>query len=1053
MSSGTVYEVSQPILNTPFEKPLRYWYIREGEEPELREGERRAAIVFPPRDQKEPWTIDGTLLKESKDYPSGYELGLVNLVRERLEKWQSEGYPGVTRTTLELIQWWTRDGRKQRLFFAQLEAALSVIFLTEARQDFLQGIAIPRDEPSAERVAEGFKGFSRYACKMATGSGKTTVMAMLSAWSILNKVNARSDARFSDVVVVVCPNVTIRGRLGELDPERDEASVYRMRDLVPSHLMPHLRKGKVFVTNWHVFEPQSVQTGGVGSKVSKAGVPVRTTETISIGKKSTTARGTRYLTMTALEALMAAGELAILAGSEEYEDGQLKKVKVQSVRYVESDTALLTRVLGKDIGGKQNILVMNDEAHHAYRINQERPPDWEMMDEEDREEWLSERDEATVWIDGLDKIHKHRGINFCVDLSATPYYLGRVGQESNKPFPWVVSDFGLIDAIESGLVKIPQLAVRDTTGEDPPAYFNIWQWLMKKLTPAERGGKKGCPKPEAILKYAHHPIAMLGGMWETDLGEWKKDADDPRPPVFILVCKNTKIAKVVYEWLANNECPADIPPARIDGFRNRDRNVYTIRVDSKVVHETDTGQAKSDESRWMRFTLDTVGKTAWPADTQGRPLHPEGFEELAKKLERPLHPPGRDVRCIVSVGMLTEGWDCNTVTHIVGIRPFMSQLLCEQVVGRGLRRINYQDFDEEGRLTEEVAKVYGVPFEVIPFKANPKAASTPRPKRYHVHPLPSKADLEIQFPRVEGYTQAIRNRVALDWTTVPTLTLNPGSIPPEVQLKALSINNQGRQTLSGTGALVDASLKEYRERTRVQELVFDLARGFTKHYVAQPSCTVPPHVLFPQLVLVIQRYLAEKVAVNPPADIKDVGLSPYYGWLVEILAENLRPDTTGGEAPEIPRYETSRGPGSTADVDYWTSRAVAAVDRSHLNYVVAHTTKWEQSAAYYIDTHKAVEAFVKNEGLGFAIPYLNNGQMHDYMPDFIIRLKTEPKTHLILETKGYDPLEEVKKAAAERWVAAVNAEGSYGSWKYALVKNPTDVAHAISQAVATGASA
>ena len=161
-----------------------------------------------------------------------------------------------------------------------------------------------------------------------------------------------------------------------------------------------------------------------------------------------------------------------------------------------------------------------------------------------------------------------------------------------------------------------------------------------------------------------------------------------------------------------------IPSAHLDSFRNRNGQANTIRVDSKVVAETDTGEAKGDEERWMRLTLDTVGRQEWPADRQGRPIYPEGFEELATKLGRPLTPPGRDVRCIVSVGMLTEGWDCNTVAHIIGLRPFMSQLLCEQVVGRGLRRASYDLDDDTGLFTEEVAKVLGVPFEVIPFKAN-----------------------------------------------------------------------------------------------------------------------------------------------------------------------------------------------------------------------------------------------------------------------------------------------------------------------------------------------
>src|SRR5579862_1097528 len=160
-------EVSEPILNSPFEKPTRYWYIREGEQPELRpsstqQPSRRPALIFPPRDQRDTWTTDGTILKSSKDFPYGFELGLVSLIRERFGSWQEAGYPGVTRTTLELIQWWTREGRERRLFFAQLEAALTIIFLKEARADFLQGLAIPRDEPSDDRKEkEGYAGFER----------------------------------------------------------------------------------------------------------------------------------------------------------------------------------------------------------------------------------------------------------------------------------------------------------------------------------------------------------------------------------------------------------------------------------------------------------------------------------------------------------------------------------------------------------------------------------------------------------------------------------------------------------------------------------------------------------------------------------------------------------------------------------------------------------------------------------------------------------------------------------------------------------------------------
>ena len=1024
------FEVPQPIICSPFEEPAKHWHLVEGATLSEPAPGRRPAHYFhrdPSRDTDEG-VPTGTMI----------ELKLVNLVRARLKDWRCSGYPGVSAITLELLRYWRRDGRSFRLFFAQLEAVETVIFLNDARRDYLQGINIPRDEPSDTQKTEmGYASFQRYACKMATGSGKTIVMGMLAAWSVLNKINDPSNARYSDVVLVVCPNVTIRSRLAELDPKLGEASLYRKSDLVPPHLMPDLTRGHVMVTNWHAFEPIGTQTGGVSARVSKTGRREVIPELITIGAKTTTARGRRYLTQEEFDRQVSAGLLDV-RDEERDNVGNLVRVFVVRERYVESDTALVRRILDRQVGGKRNILVLNDEAHHAYRIRKQEPDPAEgdlFGDEDDVVEFYQE---ATVWVEGLDRIHKLRGINFCVDLSATPYFLGRVGQDANRPFPWVVSDFSLTDAIESGLVKIPQLAVRDTTGAEIAGYFNIWRWILPQLTPAERGGRRGSPKPEAILKWANTPISMLGGLWEQARSEWAQSTDDPRPPVFILVCKNTKIAKVVYEWLGENRPPMGVPPAKIPGFLNINGCLNTIRVDSKVVSETDTGRAKSDDAQWMRFTLDTVGKTAWPRDLQGRPIYPEDFEDLARKRGQPLHPPGRDVRCIVSVGMLTEGWDCNTVTHIVGLRPFMSQLLCEQVVGRGLRRRTYE-LGVDGLMTEEVAKVFGVPFQVIPLKTNPTTGLAAPQKRHHVYALPPRAHLAITFPRVDGYRQAIRNRLSVDWEMVPTLWLDPEKIPPEVEVKASLPTNIGRPSLNGPGRLESIDLNPYREGRRIQELVFELAKDLTREYVSSDACEAPAHVLFPQLVRVVQHYMESKVQPIAPAERVDLFLSPYYGWAIERLAQSIRPDTSQGEAPEVPRYETSRELGSTTDVDYWTSKDVREVVKSHLNYVVADTKRWEQEAAYHIDTHRVVDAFVKNAGLGFAIPYLHNGEPHDYVPDFLIRLKTTPVVNLILETKGFDDLADVKAAAADRWVAAVNADGAFGTWRYALVRKIDEV--------------
>jgi len=1033
-------EVPEPILNSPFNEPAEYWSISE-HEPPVRQAGRRPAMYF-----YRPPGHEAALDRQGAG--TAIELKLVNRIRAKLAEWRPlalKGEAGVTRTTMELMRHWSRDGRHHRLFFAQIEAAETIIFLKEARADFLQGIDVPFDEPGENARAAGMRAFRRYACKMATGTGKTTVMGMLAAWSILNKVADRGDARYSDAVLVVCPNVTIRNRLEELKPQGGEASLYRTRDLVPAHLMPQLARGRVLVTNWHVFEPRTIHSAGQSARVLRAGREVRTRESVRIGPKTTTARGRRYLTLDDLELQQATGLITVLDEQRDRQ-GNLKSVAVESVRHVESDAKLIERILGREIGAKGNILVMNDEAHHAYRLRGDGPDENEedlFGEEVDGREFYRE---ATVWVEGLDRIHKHCGISQCIDLSATPYYLGRVGQDANRPFPWVVSDFGLVDAIESGLVKIPQLAVRDTSGNAVPGYFNIWRWILPKLTAAERGGRRARVKPEAVLKYAHVPMAMLGGLWDELRQAWEEREYESRPPVFIIVCKNTALAKVVFEWLAEDKAPVGIPPARIEGLHNIGGSIRTIRVDSKVVRESDSGQAKNDEDRWMRATLDTVGKADWPSDCQGRRLFPEGFEALARKLERPLHPPGRDVRCIVSVGMLTEGWDCNTVTHIIGLRPFMSQLLCEQVVGRGLRRSSYA-VGEDGKLGEEVAKILGVPFEIVPLKENPPInGSKPPPGTWRIRAVPERQELEIRFPRVEGYLQSIRHHVKVDWDSIAPLSLDPTQIPPEVEMKAGLPSNTGRPSLVGPGRLDRIDLNPYRKGQRLQQLVFEMARDLTRDYSDQPGCDAPAHVLFPQLAAIVSRYLGEKVHPISPARDVDAFLAPWYGWLVERIVAAVQPDDRAGEVAELPRTETGRLPGSTSEVDFETRREPYPVIKSHVNAVVPDTIKWEQNAAYRLDTSDLVHSFVKNAGLGFAIPYLHNGENHEYIPDFIVRLVGKEERFLILETKGFDPLEEVKTQAAHRWVRAVNASGAFGNWDYTVVGNLSHFEAAIREA-------
>jgi type III restriction enzyme len=977
-----LHEVPNPIINSPYAEPAWHYDIQPGVPAHKEPGRRPAMYYYRPAN-----AAPGDAVGEAVELP------LVNDLRARVGAWRQAGYPGATRTTDELLRYWGRPERERKLFFCQREAAETVIFLFEARADLRQGLDVSRDEPGAEARLNGYSGFARYACKMATGSGKTTVMGMLAAWSLLNKVNDRGDARFSDVALVVCPNLTIRDRLAELDPQLGERSLYRTRDLVPPHLMDSLRRGKVIVLNWQQLQPQELgQVGGVGARVVQRGP--------------------------------------------------------------ESDTALVQRVLGKRIGGKGNILVFNDEAHHAYRLRPAEVEDEpaplpgaedEAATAESEEDEVVSAKEATVWVEGLDKINKLRGINACIDLSATPYYLNNTGNDPGRPFPWVVSDFGLVDAIESGLVKIPQLPIQDPTGAETAAYFNIWKWIVeKRLTRAERGGRRGQISPKAVVKYAHTPIAQLAGSWRETFLEWQADpAGHPTPPVFIVVCRDTRLAKVLYDWIGRGDSDVAAP---IEEFVNRGGQEYTVRVDSRVVEDLEAG--KSVESQRLRFVLQTIGKTQWPG---GQP--PAEWLELAKKLEvaDPAIPPGRDVRCIISVAMLTEGWDATTVTHIIGLRPFQSQLLCEQVVGRGLRRSRYDVLDVERPedIPEEMAKVYGVPFEVIPFKQAPRGQPRPPARVEHVYALPERAHLAIMFPRVEGYAFAIKSRVQVSWDSVPALTLDPLNIPPETTLKGLSWAAGERPTLAGPGRLDRVTLENWRKQYRLQQLEFDLAKTLTRAYADMPECEVPVHALFAQLVPVVQRYIREKVEVRAGYDRRDVFLNPYFDWMVETLRQNLRPDVAGGEAPEMPRMEKGRETGSTAEADFWTSRPVQEVTRSHLNYVVADTRQWEQSTAYYLDNHPNVLAFVKNAGMGFAIPYLHSGEKHEYVPDYLVRLERDGRElgTLILEMKGPDNLAQVKRAAAERWVSAVNADGRFGTWRYQVIYDPAKTTEAITKIV------
>ncbi|MEX2575429.1 MAG: DEAD/DEAH box helicase family protein [Halofilum sp. (in: g-proteobacteria)] len=1018
---GGPLEVDSPIINSPFYAPQYHWQIEKGAQPVKAEGRRLASYYFrvpehAQRGRKPTREQDG--LFGPAEVGQEEELALVNLLRKRVAAWRTgdltgRAYDGASPVTQELLDLWRSEDRMQRLFFAQIEAAETIIFLTEAAEPYRKDIpAIPTDDPGAEAKARGFRAFTRYACKMATGTGKTTVMGMLAAWSILNRMASPTDDRFTDTVLIVCPNVTIRERLQELNPAHGDLSLYRTRQLVPPHRMEELRRGEVMIANWHRLAKQETSTvNGQSARVVKTGEPVETVK--NKGKVNET----------------------------------------REIKYVESDRAWFKRIrreLGSGRGRAPHWLVFNDEAHHAYRRG-DRVTDETDLDE-DRNLAKKNAREATIWIEGLDRINKtaggkKKGIRFCVDLTATPFYIQGSGNEVGKPFPWVVSDFGLLDAIESGLVKIPQLPSRDATGAEEAAYFNVWRWVEEK---AQQDGYGTRITPEIVMTYASAPINLLAQEWHGRFQEWehfaKQQHKHPVPPVFIVVCRDTRVAKAVYEWLAEGEGGhGEAPP----WFRNRPDQQVTVRIDSRVVEDIEEGGTK-DETRRLRFTMDTIGESEWPGGQV-----PEEWSELVRKHNEKAAsddndgtlqwideriPPGRDVRCIVSVSMLTEGWDANTVTHIVGLRPFGSQLLCEQVVGRALRRRSYAlKNDGSEQFAEETAKVFGVPFELVPFKVRESRDPAVQPEPNHIYSVPERTGYEITFPIVTGYQQSGGLDLEVEWDRVSQVTLDPMEIPQTVELTALTAP-EGALSAYGPGERPKLSLDDWRAQFRDQQVAFRLAREVCRRWQQENGAdSVPAVQLFQKVLFTASRFLSDREKLVLKGDSKACDLlavGHYMQAAVSALFDAVRKDGEDSlqELPVIPQGASGRG--STLYVDFYSTKPIYPAEKCHLNAMVADTSKWEQSAAFALDAHPGVTRWVKNDHLGFAIPYRKKNINARYFPDFIVVL--DSGLQIIIEVKGrYLDDADVKAKAADRWVHAVNNLGDYGRWDYLVVEDTT----------------
>ena len=998
--SMAIQPVEDPILCSPYVEPDKHWlYDTKTGRPSKIPTRREASYWFK---TERTGTAQRTLLlaEEERD-----DLPLVNALREDVRRWRKAGWRNASETTRKLLRHWWRKERSRRLFFCQLEAVETIVYLQEilaagkklrqrpelALHDFelLRAGRNPRPGEWVTTVAQhpkladfpnelGLNPIPRYACKMATGAGKTVVMAMLIAWAFCNRGTKPGDSRYPRRVLVVCPNRTIRERLSVLRPG-DPGSYYEKFDIVPSSMRPELSKGKVLVTNWQRFnlEAEAITVGGV-----------------QVGR---------------------------LGG--------------------ETPEAFARARLG-DLWDDEPLMVLNDEGHHAYRPAP--------VDDESKlsAEEKADREGATVWVSGLDRVNAACGIGICVDLSATPFYIQGSGYPEGSPFPWIVSDFSLVDAIESGITKIPRLPAIDNTGRPDPKYFRLWEHIAGNLRPGDRlpGGK---PKPEAVYREAEDALLTLAGEWKERFGQLRASAPghDRTPPVMIVVCDNTDVAMHLHRMISgetlgeatdDNDYEDDEDrTARkrkkpkttkrystgLPGFSelwNENGAEVTLRIDSKLLaaaESEDPKAARKDAAEELRRIVSTVG-------TPGEP--------------------GEHIRCVVSVNMLSEGWDANNVTQILGLRAFHSQLLCEQVVGRGLRRMDYVPDPKTGHLTAEYVDIFGVPFSLIPFKGRQpdgKAPPEDRPK-HEVIALPERRVLEIRFPVVEGYVASLqKHRIVCDIDSVERTSLDPWSTPTAVFVRpqvGYQIGHPG--AFEGFG-FEEADRQQYYDSVHPQTIEFAIASEITRELTeasgnGRAGCE-SRQVLFPQVLRIVQDYTRERVDLNDMHPC-DLGLQTYAMHIVGLLTAAIVPDESWDESPLLPRLNRYRRVGSTKSVHFKTVKLVQATAASHLNYVACDTGSWEQAAVFQIEKlakDGLVQCYVRNDRLEFNIPYELYGNPRAYEPDFVVRLTNG--VNVVVEVKGrQDSDADAKHQAAKRWTSAVNHWGQLGEWDFLVCRNP-----------------
>lgn len=649
----------------------------------------------------------------------------------------------------------------------------------------------------------------------------------------------------------------------------------------------------------------------------------------------------------------------------------------------ESSEAFVRRVVS-DFGGSQNILVINDEAHHCHRPSED----------EDNEE----KEKATIWISGIDRVHEARGVLRAYDLSATPFKPTGHSNQGEYLFPWIVSDFGLNDAIESGLVKTPKIAVRDDSNEGADLrsrLFHIYPEVKEDLN-------RRAEPTEGLPDLIRNAVSILGGDWLKEKAEWERHKRET-PPVTIMITNRTETAARLEYSLENGHFA-------VEELGEKDR---LIRIDQDALDKLES----DDEGK---LALDKTGKELVLNQR-------EKFNTVGKKGK-----PGEKVQCVIGVNMLSEGWDARTVTHILGLRAFTSQLLCEQVVGRGLRRISY-DVNDEGLFNPEYVTVFGVPFTFLPCEQQSGPPKPEQPK-IKIGPVPERENLKIDWPHVLRVDYQLKYFLTLDWDKLGKLTLSPSDAPTVVEVAPVI---DGQPRIDKLTALdLEKLAEEYRlQRLKLQAAV-NLQEQFGKNWEGDPGSHIS------QLMELIDHVLeSDKVEFKIPIfegteKLKHIVIALNLQKVTNHIANFIR--SSSKEDPKI-ILDPVRPKRSTSTAPVWyTSRQAQPVQKSQVSHIVVDSG-WEKIAfEFERDRIPKLVSWVKNDHLGFEIFYMWQGQQHIYYPDFI--LKFEGNRYSILEVKGKKKdQDDAKWAAAREWVNAVNADGHFGHWAFAVLDDPADL--------------